>query len=81
MILSKVIFIFSFFYLIAVDEEGLVSVGRAQGSPSFMKSVFGTGWGKRVPGAGPQGQQVDPRYQINPDIFGPIVQGAKQVLH
>ena len=62
-----------------MDEEGLVSVGRAQGSPSFMKSVFGTGWGKRVPGAGPQGQQVDPRYQINPDIFGPIVQGAKQV--
>ena len=58
-----------------------MSSGRAQGSPSFMKSVFGTGWGKRAPGIGPQGQSisVDPRYSIDPGIFGPIVQGAKQV--
>ena len=58
-----------------------MSSGRAQGSPSFMKSVFGTGWGKRAPGIGPQGQSisVDPRYSIDPRIFGPIVEGAKQV--
>ena len=68
-------------FLGADNDEGLVSSGRAQGSPSFMKSVFGTGWGKRAPGIGPQGQSisVDPRYSIDPGIFGPIVQGAKQV--
>ena len=65
----------------ADNDQGLVSSGRAQGSPSFMKSVFGTGWGKTAPGIGPQGQSisVDPRYSIDPGIFGPIVQGAKQV--
>ena len=70
-----------FLFLGADNDEGLVSSGRAQGSPSFMKSVFGTGWGKRAPGIGPQGQSisVDPRYSIDPGIFGPIVQGAKQV--
>ena len=55
-----------------MDDEGLVSVGRAQGSPSFMKQVFGAGWGKRVPGAPGQGQPVDPRYQITPELLDPL---------
>ena len=61
-----------FIYLVGLDDEGLVSVGRAQGSPSFMKQVFGAGWGKRVPGAPGQGQPVDPRYQITPELLDPL---------
>jgi len=37
-----------------------------------MKQVFGAGWGKRVPGAPGQGQPVDPRYQITPELLDPL---------
>ena len=50
------------------------------GGQSFMKSVFGTGWGRRgTPGATGIGNQIDPRYQITPELLDPFLRGAKQV--
>ena len=61
------------------DGETLMG-GRASGSPSFMKSVFGAGWGRRgtqVVGAGQP--TLDPRFQISPEQLDPYLRGAKQV--
>ena len=64
------------------DDETLMGGygGRVSGSPSFMKSVFGTGWGRRAtPGANQNA--VDPRFQITPEVLDPFLRGAKQVRH
>ena len=65
------------------DDETLM--GRSSGSPSFMKSVFGTGWGRRPTvgaGGGPGALQnpQDPRYHLSPELLDPFLRGAKQVL-
>lgn len=52
--------------------------GRSGSPNTFMKSVFGTGWGRRsTPGI--VGQQQDPKYQITPESLDPFLRGAKQV--
>ena len=63
------------------DGETLMG-GRASGSPSFMKSVFGAGWGRRGTQGLPPGQPgpIDPRFQISPEQLDPYLRGAKQVI-
>ena len=64
------------------DEDGNVAMGRASGSPSFMKSVFGAGWGRRAPGGigAPQPQGInDPRFRMSTPELDPFLRGAKQV--
>ena len=59
------------------DDETLM--GRASGSPSLMKSVFGAGWGRRTtPGAQQSG--LDSRFQFAPELLDPsFLRDAKQV--
>ena len=53
--------------------------GRASGSPSFMKSVFGAGWGRRGTQVVAGQPALDPRFQISPEQLDPYLRGAKQV--
>ncbi len=64
------------------NEDGNVQYGRASGSPSFMKSVFGAGWGRRTPGGigAPQPPGMgDPRFRMSTPEMDPFLRGAKQV--
>ena len=63
-------------------EDGETLMGgyeRASGSPSFMKSVFGAGWGRRAASGSQSQPPVDPRFTITPELLDPFLRGAKQV--